>query len=69
MHSWLQTTSVLINSFLCRHSGSVSIHIAKMLELFKTGHEYMVVSDCYVRTQIGMVRLNKLVQSATECDY
>lgn len=40
-----------------------------MLDLFKTGHEYMVESDCYVRTQIGLVRLNKLVQSVTECDY
>ncbi|XP_006797771.1 39S ribosomal protein L1, mitochondrial [Neolamprologus brichardi] len=33
--------------------GSVGINVPKMLELFKTGHEYMVESDCYVRTQIA----------------
>ncbi|TMS04020.1 39S ribosomal protein L1, mitochondrial [Larimichthys crocea] len=33
--------------------GSVGIHIPKMLQLFKTGHEYMVESECYVRTQIA----------------
>lgn len=31
-----------------------------MLQLFKTGYEYMVESDCYIRTQIGTVRLHKL---------
>lgn len=36
--------------------GSVGIHIPKMLALFKTGHEYMVESDCYIRTQIATVR-------------
>ncbi|XP_039658954.1 39S ribosomal protein L1, mitochondrial [Perca fluviatilis] len=39
--------------------GSVGIHIPKMLELFKTGHEYMVESDCYVRTQIAMLDMSK----------
>lgn len=39
--------------------GSVGIHIPKMLELFKTGHEYMVESDCYVRTQIAMLDMPK----------
>ncbi|XP_076586686.1 large ribosomal subunit protein uL1m isoform X2 [Chaetodon auriga] len=33
--------------------GTVSIHIPKMLELFRTGHDYMVEDDCYVRTQIA----------------
>uniref|UniRef100_A0A3Q0QTL6 Large ribosomal subunit protein uL1m n=1 Tax=Amphilophus citrinellus TaxID=61819 RepID=A0A3Q0QTL6_AMPCI len=32
--------------------GSVGINVPKMLELFKSGHEYLVESDCYVRTQI-----------------
>ncbi|XP_044051173.1 39S ribosomal protein L1, mitochondrial isoform X3 [Siniperca chuatsi] len=39
--------------------GSVGIHISKMLELFKTGHEYMVESDCYIRTQIAMLDMPK----------
>uniref|UniRef100_A0A3P8NBG2 Mitochondrial ribosomal protein L1 n=1 Tax=Astatotilapia calliptera TaxID=8154 RepID=A0A3P8NBG2_ASTCA len=33
--------------------GSVGINVPKMLELFKTGHEYTVESDCYVRSQIA----------------
>lgn len=37
--------------------GSVGLHIPKMLELFKTGHEYLVESECYIRTQIATVRL------------
>lgn len=41
-------------------SGSVGINIPKMLELFKSGHEYVVESDCFVRTQIATVRRNKL---------
>lgn len=56
---------MLINYFLCLsvcwHSGSVGIHIPKMLQLFKTGHEYMVESECYVRTQIATVRLSKVI--------
>ncbi|KAM9359873.1 large ribosomal subunit protein uL1m [Symphorus nematophorus] len=39
--------------------GSVGINIGKMLELFKTGHEYMVESDCYVRTQIATLDMPK----------
>ncbi|KAM3611139.1 uncharacterized protein V6R79_013985 [Siganus canaliculatus] len=39
--------------------GSVGIHIPKMLELFKTGHEYMVESDCFIRTQIAMLDMPK----------
>nr|XP_046242092.1 39S ribosomal protein L1, mitochondrial [Scatophagus argus] len=39
--------------------GSVGVHIVKMLELFKTGHEYMVESDCYVRTQIATLDMPK----------
>ncbi|XP_070820651.1 large ribosomal subunit protein uL1m isoform X1 [Chaetodon trifascialis] len=33
--------------------GTVGTHIPKMLELFKTGHDYVVENDCYVRTQIA----------------
>ncbi|MED6253945.1 hypothetical protein ATANTOWER_009374 [Ataeniobius toweri] len=33
--------------------GTVSNDISKALELFKTGHEYLVESDCYIRTQIA----------------
>uniref|UniRef100_A0A3B4WFB7 Large ribosomal subunit protein uL1m n=2 Tax=Seriola TaxID=8160 RepID=A0A3B4WFB7_SERLL len=39
--------------------GSVGTNIPKMLDLFKTGHEYMVESDCYVRTQIAMLDMPK----------
>ncbi|KAK5932012.1 hypothetical protein CgunFtcFv8_003751 [Champsocephalus gunnari] len=35
--------------------GAVGINILKMLAMFKTGHEYMVEDDCYVRTQIAML--------------
>ncbi|XP_071779951.1 large ribosomal subunit protein uL1m [Centroberyx gerrardi] len=33
--------------------GSVGVNIPKMLQLFTTGHEYLVESDCYIRTQIA----------------
>ncbi|KAK7933750.1 hypothetical protein WMY93_004646 [Mugilogobius chulae] len=33
--------------------GSVGMNVAKMLDLFKTGHEYMVEDNCFVRTQIA----------------
>ncbi|KAM4576432.1 large ribosomal subunit protein uL1m [Odontesthes bonariensis] len=33
--------------------GTVSNNIPMTLELFKTGHEYLVESDCYIRTQIA----------------
>ncbi|XP_070690172.1 large ribosomal subunit protein uL1m [Pempheris klunzingeri] len=39
--------------------GSVGIRIPKMLELFKRGHEYMVESDCYIRTQIATLDMPK----------
>ncbi|XP_054630556.1 39S ribosomal protein L1, mitochondrial isoform X2 [Dunckerocampus dactyliophorus] len=39
--------------------GSVGINVPKMLELFKTGHEYAVESECYVRTQIATLDLPK----------
>ncbi|XP_026199988.1 39S ribosomal protein L1, mitochondrial [Anabas testudineus] len=39
--------------------GSVGINIPKMLELFKMGHEYMVESNCYVRTQIATLDMPK----------
>lgn len=36
--------------------GSVGVHIPKMLDLFKTGHEYLVENERYIRTQIATVR-------------
>lgn len=48
-------------SSLCKPPGTVGINIPKMLQLFKIGHEYLVESDCYIRTQIATVRLNKLL--------
>ncbi|XP_069578727.1 large ribosomal subunit protein uL1m [Brachyistius frenatus] len=38
--------------------GSVSINIPKMLELFKTGHEYLVDNDCFIRTQIATLDMS-----------
>ncbi|XP_062307378.1 39S ribosomal protein L1, mitochondrial [Osmerus eperlanus] len=39
--------------------GSVGINIPKMLELFKTGHEYLVEKECYVSTQVGLLDMPK----------
>ncbi|KAM7017803.1 large ribosomal subunit protein uL1m [Tautogolabrus adspersus] len=39
--------------------GSVGVDVPKMLELFKTGHEYLVENECYVRTQIATLDMNK----------
>lgn len=39
-------------------SGSVGVNIPKMLQLFKSGHEYTVERDTYVYTQVGTVNLN-----------
>ncbi|XP_069379031.1 large ribosomal subunit protein uL1m [Paralichthys olivaceus] len=39
--------------------GSVGVNIPKMLALFKMGHEYMVESDCFVRTQVAMLDMPK----------
>ncbi|MGH0188141.1 UNVERIFIED_CONTAM: hypothetical protein FKN15_028415 [Acipenser sinensis] len=33
--------------------GSVGTNIPKMLELFKTGHEYLVERDCYILTKMA----------------
>ncbi|KAJ8398110.1 hypothetical protein AAFF_G00431870 [Aldrovandia affinis] len=33
--------------------GTVGVNILKMLELFKTGHEYLVERDCYILTKIA----------------
>uniref|UniRef100_A0A087Y550 Large ribosomal subunit protein uL1m n=2 Tax=Poecilia formosa TaxID=48698 RepID=A0A087Y550_POEFO len=33
--------------------GTVTNNISQALQLFKTGHEYQVESDCFVRTQIA----------------
>ncbi|KAM6931223.1 large ribosomal subunit protein uL1m isoform 1-T2 [Xenentodon cancila] len=37
--------------------GTVSPNISKALQLFKMGHEYLVESDCYVRTQIATLNM------------
>ncbi|KAM4745197.1 large ribosomal subunit protein uL1m [Anableps anableps] len=37
--------------------GTVSNNISKTLELFKTGHEYLVESDCFIRTQIATLNM------------
>lgn len=57
-------SELLITSFTlifasCWRLGSVGNNISKMLQLYTTGFEYMVESDCYVRTQIGTVRHHK----------
>ncbi|KAF7658982.1 hypothetical protein LDENG_00004380 [Lucifuga dentata] len=39
--------------------GSVGINIPKMLALFKSGHEYLVENDCYVKTQIATLDMPK----------
>lgn len=39
--------------------GSVGINIPKMLQLFNTGHQYLVENDCYVRTQIATLDFPK----------
>ncbi|XP_058491982.1 39S ribosomal protein L1, mitochondrial [Solea solea] len=39
--------------------GSVGNNIPKMLQLFRTGHEYMVESECYVRTQIATLDMSR----------
>ncbi|KAG7220428.1 hypothetical protein INR49_003294 [Caranx melampygus] len=39
--------------------GSVGTNIPKMLQLFKTGHEYMVESECYIRTEIATLNMSK----------
>ncbi|XP_061787657.1 large ribosomal subunit protein uL1m [Nerophis lumbriciformis] len=39
--------------------GSVGVDITKMLERFRTGHEYAVESECYVRTQIATLDFPK----------
>ncbi|KAG9261717.1 39S ribosomal protein L1, mitochondrial isoform X1 [Astyanax mexicanus] len=33
--------------------GSVGVNVPKMLQLFKTGHEYMVERDCCIITQVA----------------
>ncbi|XP_030635065.1 large ribosomal subunit protein uL1m [Chanos chanos] len=39
--------------------GSVGVNIPKMLDLFKTGHEYLVERDTYVSTQVGTLDMPK----------
>ncbi|XP_067895272.1 39S ribosomal protein L1, mitochondrial isoform X2 [Heterodontus francisci] len=35
--------------------GSVGHNIPEMIEIFKTGHEYLVERDCYVLSKVGML--------------
>uniref|UniRef100_A0A667YVK9 Large ribosomal subunit protein uL1m n=1 Tax=Myripristis murdjan TaxID=586833 RepID=A0A667YVK9_9TELE len=39
--------------------GSVGVNIPKMLEIFKTGHEFLVEDGCYIRTQIATLDMPK----------
>ncbi|KAG5841128.1 39S ribosomal protein L1, mitochondrial [Anguilla anguilla] len=39
--------------------GLVGVDILKMLQLFKTGHEYLVERDCYVVTKIATLDMPK----------
>ncbi|XP_060762631.1 39S ribosomal protein L1, mitochondrial [Neoarius graeffei] len=39
--------------------GSVGVNIPKMLQLFKSGHEYMVEREAYVITQVGTLDMPK----------
>ncbi|MCJ8746960.1 hypothetical protein PDJAM_G00147880 [Pangasius djambal] len=39
--------------------GSVGVNIPKMLQLFKSGHEYMVERDAYIITQVGTLDMPK----------
>ncbi|XP_074527077.1 large ribosomal subunit protein uL1m [Halichoeres trimaculatus] len=39
--------------------GSVGVSVLKMLDLFKTGHEYQVEDECYVRTQIATLDMDE----------
>ncbi|XP_026787211.2 39S ribosomal protein L1, mitochondrial [Pangasianodon hypophthalmus] len=39
--------------------GSVGVNIPKMLQLFKSGHEYMVERDAYIVTQVGTLDMPK----------
>ncbi|XP_015229075.1 PREDICTED: 39S ribosomal protein L1, mitochondrial [Cyprinodon variegatus] len=38
--------------------GTVSNNLPKTLDLFKMGHEYLVESDCYIRTQIATLDMS-----------
>ncbi|KAI3372109.1 hypothetical protein L3Q82_006962 [Scortum barcoo] len=55
----VQLKNKLRKKFPKSKRGSVGKHIPKMLDLFKTGHEIMVESDCFVRTQIGTLNMPK----------
>lgn len=35
--------------------GTVGVNIPKMLNLFKSGHEYIVERDIYIITEVGKV--------------
>ncbi|XP_076007000.1 large ribosomal subunit protein uL1m [Genypterus blacodes] len=39
--------------------GSVGVNVLKMLKTFKTGHEFMVENNCYIRTQIATLDMPK----------
>ncbi|XP_029296723.1 large ribosomal subunit protein uL1m [Cottoperca gobio] len=55
----LPLKSKLRKKFPKSNRGSVGIHIPKMLELFKTSHEFVVESNCYIRTQIATLDMTK----------
>ncbi|XP_012684081.1 39S ribosomal protein L1, mitochondrial [Clupea harengus] len=39
--------------------GTVGVNIPKMLNLFKTGHEYLVERDCYIITEVATLDMPK----------
>ncbi|XP_018529188.1 39S ribosomal protein L1, mitochondrial [Lates calcarifer] len=55
----LPLKSKLRKKFPKSKRGTVGINIPKMLSLFKTGHEFMVEDECYVRTQIALLDMPK----------
>ncbi|CAJ1069791.1 S ribosomal protein L1%2C mitochondrial [Xyrichtys novacula] len=56
----LPLKNILRKKFPKSKRGSVSVNIPKMLDLFRMGHEYLVENECYVRTQIATLDMNKL---------
>lgn len=47
--------TIEINNVNVHLLGTVGVNIAKMLDLFKTGHEYLVERDNYIVTEVGKV--------------
>ncbi|XP_041643825.1 39S ribosomal protein L1, mitochondrial [Cheilinus undulatus] len=59
MQKILPLKNKLRKKFPKNKRGSVGTNIPKMLDLFKTGHEFMVESECFIRTQIATLDMDK----------